>query len=288
MVLQSVLLDGTEKGKEMMQPIELHLVSWNRPKMTELVIKTINRNTRRDSFRLVVLDNGSGLPQKMGKPLVARNMLKRLHDNGYIDELILMPHNIGLEPARTKLLFEATYSDYFVCVDNDCLPPPPKDGKDWLEQLVDLMDRYEEYAAIACRTQVMIGTGNIYDDADITGADLVPFPHPGGSLRIMKTKVVRQTGGWREMPGRGQEERYIGGKLHEAGYKTGFAAQIPCLHLFGTRGDSGTDRWGYNKRWKPERSGHNDVHHPALINGDDYEEVKKFCGEDLAKEYFDA
>lgn len=279
-----------------MQPIDLHLVSWNRPKMTELVIKTIHRNTKRDSFRLVVLDNGSGRPNHRS----TRRMLQIMQDSGYIDELILLPQNIGLEPARSKLLYEATYSDYFVCIDNDCLPPPPSaeahvghgqpaESKDWLEQLYDLMQKYEEYAAISCRTQVMIGTGNIFEEADETGADLVPFPWPGGSLRIMKTRLTRKIGGWRETPGRGQEERHIGAKLAEAGYKTGFAAKIPCLHLFGTReGGNSTDRWGYSKRWKPARSGHNNVWHPALINGDDFVAVSQFCGEELAKEYFDA
>ena len=99
-----------------MQPIDLHLVSWNRPKMTELVIKTIHKNTKRENFRLVVLDNGSDEETV--------EMLKYQSDNGRIDRLILNSENLGLEYARQDMLMNETDSEYFVCIDNDCLPPP--------------------------------------------------------------------------------------------------------------------------------------------------------------------
>lgn len=263
-----------------MQPIDLHLVSWNRPKMTELVIRAIRANTKPENYRLVVLDNGSKLETKQ--------MLALLHDNGMIDEVKLMPSNEGLERARQYLLINNTYpnSEYFICVDNDCVPPPVENGQDWIERLVNLMERYEDFAAISCRTQVMIGTGNIFEEADQMGVDLVEFPHPGGSLRIMRTQAVREVGGWdRDAKGRGAEERYICGKLRDAGYRTAFAVKIPCLHLFGTRGDDGTDRWGYDKDLRPEDTGHSDIFHPALQNGDDIEEIKNYVGDELAKEY---
>jgi hypothetical protein len=267
--------------------VDLHLVSWHRPKMTELVIKTIHRNTKRDNYRLVVLDNGSSAEQEV--------MLHQLHDQGYIDELILMGRNLGLEPARSYMLYESTYGPYFICVDNDCLPPPlspvipgiREEQTDWTERLVDLMERHPDYGAISCRTQVMVGTGNIFEEADREGYELADFPWPGGSLRIMRTVLTRDIGGWRDAEGRGQEERYISGKLREVGRSTAFATNVRTLHLFGTRGSRGTDRWGYDKAWKPAKSGHNDVSHPALTNGDSYEEVAAYCGEELARRYFD-
>lgn len=260
-----------------MKPIDLHLVSWNRPKMTELVIRTIHRNTKSGSYRLVVFDNGSTTSTK--------ELLLYLHEDGFIDEIIMSPDNRGLEYARQKLL-ENTVGEYFICVDNDCLPEPEADGKDWVERLYELMEKYEDFAAISCRTQVMIGTGNIFEEADLAGDDIIEFPHPGGSLRIMRTQAVRDVGGWdRDAQGRGAEERYIGGKLHDSGWRTAFAVKIPTLHLFGTRGDDGTDRWGYDKNLKPEETGHSDISHPALTNGDDIEEIKKYAGEELAHAY---
>ena len=262
----------------MNNPVDLHLVSWNRPKMTELVIRTIQKNTKPENYRLVVFDNGSDRD--------VMNMLIDLHENGYIDELHLEPTNIGLERARQWLLLNSTESEYFICIDNDCLPPTMREGQDWIDRLRELMDRYEDFAAIACRTQVLIGTGNIFEEADQTGDDLVEFSHPGGSLRIMRTETVREVGGWdRNAPGRGAEERYICGKLRDAGYRTAFARDIRTLHLFGTRDGNPTDRWGYDKDLKPEDTGHSDISHPALTNGDDYEEVSLYAGKELADDY---
>jgi glycosyltransferase involved in cell wall biosynthesis len=262
--------------------------------MTELVIKTIHRNTKPENFRLVVVDNGS-------EPDVVE-MLKMYHENGLIDELELLPENIGLEAARNWALHNATRSPYFICVDNDCLPPPmvlgrdveagelilTSDFTDWVERLMELMAKYEDMGAISCRNPVMIGTGNIFEFADEAGDDILEFPHPGGSLRIMRTDITQAIGGWdRKAPGRGSEETYICGKLRDAGFRTAFAVKIPCLHLFGTR-DSGnmTDRWGYDKGMTPADSGHRDIDHPALRNGDDFEEIKLFAGKEFAQEYF--
>lgn len=261
-----------------MQPTDIHLVSWNRPKITELTIRTIARNTKSGNYRLVVLDNGSSKEQQ--------NMLFNLHQNGLIDHLELWDENLGLETARQYMLNNCTLSEYFICADNDCLPPFQKDGKDWIDDLTELMQKYEDFAAISCRTQVMIGTGNIFEEADLAGDDIVEFPHPGGSLRIMRTQVVSDVGGWdREAEGRGAEERYIGSKLSAAGYRTAFATNIRCLHLFGTRGDNPTDSWGYDKDLKPEDTGHSDISHPALTNGDDREEISLYAGEELTNDY---
>lgn len=246
--------------------VDLHLVSWNRPKMTELVIKTIHRNT--DDFTLHVFDNGSKKPMQ--------DMLKGLEKQGLIHELQLSDTNIGLEAARQQLLLHHTYSDLFVCVDNDCLPP-----EGWLPKQKDLMDRYPDFGAIAQRTQVMIGTGNIFENA----GEIVEFPHPGGSFRMMRTEPVREIGGWSEPEsGRGAEERYICGKLNKHGYKTAFATNIQCLHLFGMRNQT-DERWGYEPGMKPSETGHSNIHHPALINGDDPEEIEKYAGKELTNDY---
>lgn len=251
--------------------VDLHLVSWNRPKMTELVIKTIHRNTPRDEFRLVVWDNYSDDS--------TREMLSQLQNNGFIDYLIKCEKNVGLEMARQELFLKATDTDFFVDIDNDCLPP-----KGWLEAQLDLMHKYEDYAAIAQRTQVMIGTGNIFEESDSNGMDITDFPHPGGSFRMMRTSAVQEVGGWdRESSGRGSEERYICGKLRDAGYGTAFATDIKCFHLFGP---PDTDNWGYPKDWKPQDTGHSpDVWHPIFANGDDPNEVRAYAGVKLTEEY---
>lgn len=250
---------------------DLHLVSWNRPKMTELVIKTIHRNTDRDDFRLIVLDNGSDGDTP--------DLLQQFADNGLIDELFLLKTNLGLEAARNFLLKNATESEFFVDIDNDCLPP-----KGWLPMQLELMQKYEDYAAISQRYPVMVGTGNIFEDTDKNGMDITDFPWPGGSFRMMRTDAVRKVGGWdRESSGRGSEERYICGKLREAKYGTAFATHIQCYHLWGGHD---TDNWGYPKDWKPQDTGHSpEVWHPIFDVGDDPELVKQYAGEELARAY---
>lgn len=249
-----------------MEPVDICLVTWHRKDITEKTIKAITRNTKRQNYRLLVVDNNS--PKDM------QEMLKGMLEQGIIDNLIINEMNLGLEPARNQGLADVD-SKYFICADNDCLAPPMEDGKDWVERLVELMENNPEYAAIACRTQVMIGTGNIFDGFEQD--DIVEFPHPGGSLRIMRTDLVKKAGGWRDnVEGRGTEERYICGRLRELGYKTGFATQIRTLHLFGERPTA--DRWGYPKDWAPEDTGHSDIWHPVLERGDDPNEIRKYLG----------
>lgn len=250
----------------MNQMTDILMVTWERPEITEKVIRTIAKNTKRDTYRLLVLDNGS-------KSEGMSEMLSNLLHEELIDNLFFNSTNLGLEPARNQLL-AMSETTYVVTTDSDCLPMPKDEDGDWLSKLTKLLDDNPDYAAISCRTQVMIGTGNIYEGHE--DEDIVEFGHPGGSLRIMRAEVVREAGGWRdEVGGRGTEERYICGKLHEAGFKTGFAVKVNCYHMFGDR-SRGTDRWGYPADWLPSDTGHSDIWHPSLANGDDENEVKKY------------
>lgn len=246
--------------------VPISLITWNRPDTSALAIDGIIANTKPENLSLTVLDNGSNVE------LV--EFLQRRYKEGKISQLILLNRNIGLEPARNesfKLATKFTDAKYIVTTDNDCIPEPIKDGKDWIERLVDLMEKNPQYAAISSRTQVMVGTGNLFEDT----SDIVDFPHPGGSLRIMRVDAVEKAGYWRDdMQSRGAEERYICGKLRELGHKTGFSSYVRCLHLFG---DKSTDYWGYPKGWKPEDSGHTPgVWHPVFDQGDDPKEVKGY------------
>jgi GT2 family glycosyltransferase len=246
---------------------DILMVTWERPEITKRVIRSIKANTKLGTYRLLVMDNNS-------QPEM-QEMLTGLHIAGLIDILRFNDINIGLEPARNQLL-HLSNSPLIVTTDSDCIPMriDPHTGLDWLEKLIDLMTNNPEYAAISSRTQVMIGTGNIYDGHE--DENIVEFGHPGGSLRIMLRSAVIDTGGWRdEEKGRGSEEKYICSKLRENGWKTGFAVKVKCLHLFGDRSKN-TDRWGYPVDWLPSATGHSDIWHPVLQNGDDPNEIKEY------------
>jgi GT2 family glycosyltransferase len=233
--------------------IDIVMTTWNRKEMTEKSIRTLAKNTTTPA-NLIVIDNGSDNPTK--------DMLRELQENGMINQLVLLEENIGLEPAK-NIGMQYVESNLFISTDNDCLPEPP-DETDWLQKLIGLMDKHKDFGAISCRPQILVGTGDIFGD---TEEDIVEFPHPGGCLRIMRTGLVNQVGGWRdEMVSRGHEEMHICGKIRELGYKTGFAVKIRCYHMFGSDGN-----WGYGDG-KPEDHGHNPTAHPAIQNGDDLEE----------------
>jgi glycosyltransferase involved in cell wall biosynthesis len=242
---------------------DIILVTWNRPDLTQQTIETLMANTDRKHYRLIVIDNHSSDD--------LRDMLWDYENQKAIDVCIYNEENYGLEPARNQGLVFAT-NKYLICMDNDILVPPRKFGQDWIQRLVGLMRKYPDYGAIGMRTQVMIGTGNIFEGKE--NKDIIDFPHPGGSARIMLTEPVKKVDGWREtMKGRGSEEKYICGKLHDNGWKTAFTVQLKCWHLFG---DQNTDRWGYPKDWLPDDSGHSDIWHPALAQGDKPENINKF------------
>ena len=230
------------------EPVDIVMVAWKREDFTIRSQETIMHNTLYP-FSLTTIYNES-----LG------DEVKRSHN------LVSLDDNIGLEPAK-NIGMSFVKSKYFISTDNDCLPMKPNEKGDWLTQLVELMDSHPEYGAISCRTQVMIGTGNIFEGHE--DEDIVEFPHPGGSLRIMRTDLVKKIGGWRnDMKGRGSEEKYISEKIHQAGFKTGFAVKVKCYHLFGD------GNWGYGEM-KAEEHGHTPIWHPAL-NGDDKVELLNY------------
>ena len=81
-----------------MYPIDVCLVTWYRPELTEMVIKAIHQNTKRKHYRLIVIDNNS--------PKEIQAMLQRYVDKGWVDTLIKNEMNRGLEPARNQGLAE--------------------------------------------------------------------------------------------------------------------------------------------------------------------------------------
>lgn len=220
------------------KPIDIVLTCWNRPIFTRLAIQSIALNTPYP-HRLIVIDNGSHAQMA--------NSLSEMRYNGWIQTLILLDQNYGLEWAKNKAM-EFVESSLFISTDNDILAY--KYNPSWLEQLVTLMEQHPEYGSIACRPQILVGTGNIFQGKT---EDIVEFSHVPGYLRIMRTDLVKQLGAWGDKrPLRGHEEYWISERMNANGFKTGWARNIECWHLFGK------DNWGYGEL-TPEEHGHNPV-----------------------------
>ena len=240
-------------------PLDIVMTVWNRPKMTDRCIRHLAKVTTTPS-RLIVVNDGSDKETE--------TVLNKLKKEGFIDVLIKNKMNMGLEPSK-NIGLQSVRSEFFVSTDNDCLAEYPRGGNDWLHKQIDLMNMNPEYGAIACRTQVMIGTGNIFHEHE--NESIVDFPWPGGSLRIMNADTVKKLGGWRDWrESRGEEERHMGGKMAECGVKMGFSVKIRCYHMFGDDGN-----WGYGML-DPQKHGHNPVCHPAIQNGDNEENIERW------------
>jgi len=235
------------------KPIDIVITTWNREWMTKACLMALRCNTK-TPYRIILIDNGS-------------NYMVQCHFLKASDIYVKMDVNRGLEYAK-HLGMQFVESDLFVSMDNDILVY--KYEPDWLSQLVDLMNRHPEYAAIAPKPQILVGTGMYMFQTD---NELVDFPHVPGYARIMRTSVVNDCGAWSDKrPLRGHEELWIGEKLRERGWKMAWANKIKCWHLFGKED---TDEWGYIKGSTPESHGHNPVF-PMPQN--DKEEIKNGVG----------
>lgn len=245
-----------EKQIDKEHPCDVVLTTWGREWMTEACIKAFRQNTT-TPIRLIIIDNGSSKESQEVYKDVA-------------DIYVKLDKNYGLERAK-NIGMGFVESDLFVSTDNDILVY--KYDPDWLSQLVEMMDRHPDYAAIAPRPQILVGTGMYMFQ---TEDELVEFPHVPGYARLMRTAVVNDCGAWKDKrPLRGHEELWIGEKFRERGWKMGWATKVKCWHLFGKED---TDEWGYLKGATPESHGHTPVF-PMPKN--DLDEIKNNVGIEL-------
>ena len=152
--------------------------------------------------------------------------------SGVIKRFIPLPENAGLQRAKNFGL-EYVTSELFVDTDNDCLCPLL--SPDWLARLVGYMHDYPAFGAIALRPQVLVGVGPIFKGAP----EIVQNNVVGGSLRIMRTEVIKSLGGWEDINDSRREEWTICNKLRNNNWKVGYARDIFTYHLFGE------SNWGY-------------------------------------------
>lgn len=204
--------------------IDIVMVTFNRIGYTSEVIQHIKDRTS-TPHRLIVVDNGS-----------TDGTVAYLYDCLSVNEIMAGDKNRGIHWAHNAGL-ALVKSKYYISTDNDCLCPLLE--PDWIAQLVALMDRHNDFGAISCRPQVMVGSiPGMFDGCD----EVKEVSHAGASLRIMRTDAVRKAGGWEKTtnPGRNHEERWIASHLHRVGYRVGYARDIRCFHKFGVN-------WGYQE-----------------------------------------
>lgn len=209
-----------------MGPIDIVMVAYKRRDITKRVINRLKEVTTTPHRLILIVNDATEVVDELSAEVALQ------YDT---DLLVALNKNIGLQAAK-NIGLSLVRSKYYIDTDNDILVPDYEaECTDWLQKMVDLMDRHPEFAAISMRPQALIGVGPIFKDApEVKENNLA-----GGSMRMMRTDVVRATDGWsREFENR-QEEWRICGLLKQKGYKVGYARDLFCYHIFGD------GRWGY-------------------------------------------
>jgi GT2 family glycosyltransferase len=242
-----------------MKPVDIFITSYLRPQFTMKTLEYLRERTKYP-HRVILIDNGGNITFKE-----------------LVDIYISVTPNIGIHAAWNMALSMAE-TEYFITSDNDIyvpdlrnmvlgitegpqkqyvsLPTTLNDKACWLERMVKFMDERPDYGAISLHPHVFIGAAGIdpSDPEDVKERNMC-----GAVMRLMRTEVVRQAGGWEHKtdPKRNHEERTICSRLQTLGYKVGIASRIRAYHPFGK--ETGGN-WGYPEEITPEMQGHN----PAL------------------------
>ena len=226
-----------------MNRMDIVMTTYNRIEFTRKAVSYIFGRTK-VPYRLIVVDNNSVDG--------TQDMLLDFKKQGVVHHLILLEENYGIHMAKNYGLSLVRSEPYYIDTDNDLLCPDLR--PDWITQLSTLMDKLPNYGAIACRPQVLVGRGGD-EFKDVVGVK--EFNHIGAHLRIMRTKAVREVGGWEKTwsANRNHEDKFIATALQNKGLKVGYAKDIRCWHIFG-------ENWGY-KSIKREEHGHNEMWPPS-------------------------
>lgn len=224
------------------KPIDIWMVTYQRKELTENSINYLNTRTHYP-YRLFVVDNHS--TDGTGE------MLDQMEEDGRVFLSVRLSRNVGIHMAH-NIGLSLVDSNYCISSDNDIYVPDLKerDGKCWLEQLVELMDdpKNRNYSAIAPKPHVFLGAKALENDSD----GVFEAPMVGAVMRMMRTDVLKRVGGWdrRFDANRNHEEKTICSRIQSIKGRVGYSSDLTCYHDFGD-----DDNWGY-KDIHPHTHGH--------------------------------
>lgn len=211
-----------------LKPIDIFITCWNRSNFTVKTLDYLQSRTQYP-YRVVIIDNAStdginGLVYGSGIDRNIHHVVKNLK-------------NIGIHQSWNIAMGLAD-GEYFITTDNDIYVPQV--DPDWLAQMVGFMDNNPDYAAIALQPHMYLGSSDPTPDP----SGVTEVSHCGAVMRIMRTKCVREVGGWDKHynANRNHEELTICSRLRDAGYKVGYASYLRAYHDWGD-----DDNWGYGE-----------------------------------------
>lgn len=211
-----------------MKPVDIFITSWRRPSMTEEVVRSIHDRTKSGSFVITVLDNESTNQ--------TRSLLNGLMDEGLVHSVIF--HKVNTRCLWGKYVFHSmvdTSNPYYVVTDNDVLPPK-LDGKDWLERMVELMDKHTDIAFLSPQLPPQWLQTPLKKTEDLVYCKAV-----GNTFKMVRRESypVERYPQDKESFG---DDGLVSQLVRENGYSVAFCRDIFCLH----KGQ--TINWGYEEK----------------------------------------
>lgn len=233
--------------------IDIYITSWKRFNFLEKTIRLIRERTKPGTFKLHVFDNNSD-------PMV-QGFLISLLQKGELTSVHLESRNTGC--LYNKAIFHAmteTDSEYYVVTDNDVYPP--RLTPDWLEQMVCLMDEYQELAFLAPQLPP------IFLQTPIMGDGRVVFCRAVGNTFKMVRRSAYPFDMYRNKVGEYGDDGLVSRLVYESGWKVAFCNNIFCYHA------GQCDDWGYEKKdidLDPRKSGYGEPFKYEIKNEETYE-----------------
>lgn len=187
------------------------MVSFGRPALLWKTLDSLKENTEKDSYRLIVVDNGSLNEQRV-----------KLAQRTEIDELVLLGRNAG-KPYSWNLGFLMSYNlciadndekpDYFVFCDSDL-----EFSKEWLPTMMEVYKKYE-HLPLGVLSGYLNTVGEFKVDRVNSTEELEIRRHPPGCCLMVSRKVIEAVGLFdSKIKIRGVDTAYTA-RLWRAGYK---------------------------------------------------------------------
>lgn len=196
--------------------VNIGMVTFNRLEFTRQAITALIQHTCFPHV-ITVVDNGSmdGTPE----------YLQKLHQQGFITNLVLLRENVGIAKASNLAWSQEPDAEYYLKLDNDIVIQKPG----WLSNMVEVIDRIPELGAVAYNFEPMS-----YPVREIGGMPLRPKRGNLGGACILIPKRTHQTlGFWCEDYGLyGEEDADYGLRIQLQGWQNAYMKDEEVgLHL---------------------------------------------------------
>jgi GT2 family glycosyltransferase len=158
--------------------VSIVIVNWNRKKLLEACLNSLEKTTEYSNYSMIVVDNGSsdGSSNLVESRFPSVNLLSLKQNMGFA-----IGNNIGIANALQN------NADYVLLLNNDTLIIQ----RDWLRKMVESAEENEEIGIIGCKLIYPNGkVQHVGSRLDIKGLDWINPQILDGSSEVFEVDVV--------------------------------------------------------------------------------------------------